>query len=367
MARSHARPATKQSRLGPPLILTPALHGHYQQPDPSSGPRLDYLEFARKVNGQVLHAEIAAGWPGKLEARTRRFGDWRQASRARGTDARVFLSMTEKTALGIVAVDRSRPHVAITQHLTSDRRRALQRWTRWLGRLDRVIALSRRQEDYILSEAGVPRERVRLVLRGVDQQFFAPQGGDEEGYVVSAGQTGRDYATLIEAARRTGLPTVIAAASPWVTEEAKVPENLPSNLSVQPRLDRVALRDLYDRASVIVVPLNGGTEIAAGVNATLEAMAMRKPVVVSATPGIADYVRDDETGVLVAANDPDALGRGLDALLRDADRRRRLAAAARATVETERSLDVFADNVAAVLAEVVELDQPSPATTTASL
>ena len=343
------------SRGGRPLILTPSLDGALEQPDPSRAPRLDYLQFATELGGEVLHAKIADGRLGTVEARTRKFGDWRQARQARRSDARAFLSMTEKTAMGVVALDRSRPHVAITQHLTSDRRRTLQRRTRWLHRLDRVIALSHSQQAYLLEEAGVPPERVRLVLRGVDQRFYSPQGGSEQGYIASAGQTGRDYATLIAAARELGVPTVIAASSPWVSENATISRELPSNVAIRRRLDRLALRGVYDRAAVIVVPLQPGMEIAAGVNATLEAMAMRKPVVVSATPGISDYVTDGDTGILVAPGDPDALADALAGLLADAGRRERLAAAARALTEADRSLDAFARGVRRVVAEVVDL------------
>ncbi len=55
--------------------------------------------------------------------------------------------------------------------------------------------------------------------------------------------------------------------------------------------------------------------------AVLEAMAMRKPVVATATGGIPEIVRDGETGVLVPPGDADALARAVVNLLADSPRR----------------------------------------------
>ena len=60
----------------------------------------------------------------------------------------------------------------------------------------------------------------------------------------------------------------------------------------------------------------------------VEAMALRKPVVVTRSGGPAEIVEDGRDGVVVAAGDPDALGDAVVSLLRDAPRRERLAAAA---------------------------------------
>lgn len=340
---------------GRPLVLTSSLDGALIAPDPRREPRVDYLEIARSVSADVLHPSLAPGSWGRLEARTRRFGDWRQAWNARATDARAFLSLTERAAMAVKVLDRSRPHVVVGHHLTSPRRRALQRRTGWLGRLDRVVVFSRRQYAYLVEEAGVPVERVRYVRHPVDQHFFSPQGAATEDLVVSAGQHRRDYPTLVAAAGRVGVATEIAASSPWMPDAGPLGVALPENVTVRRALARRALRALYDRASVVVVPLEPGLEFAAGVNAVLEAMAMRKPVVVTATPGIADYVDDGENAVVVPAGDADALAAAIEGLLSDPRRADRLAAAGRELVETERNLDTYVAGLAAVLAEVVPL------------
>jgi glycosyltransferase involved in cell wall biosynthesis len=148
---------------------------------------------------------------------------------------------------------------------------------------------------------------------------------------------------------------VIAASSPWVSERAELAPDLPPNVTIRRGLDRLALRDLYDRASVIVVPLQPGLDIAAGVNAVLEGMSMRKPVVVTSTPGIADYVRDDETASVVKPKDPFVLAGAIDRLLEDPPLADRIAAAGRAIIDSGRNLDGYVRSLRDVVAELVPL------------
>ena len=70
-------------------------------------------------------------------------------------------------------------------------------------------------------------------------------------------------------------------------------------------------------------------------NSVLEAMAAARPVVATRVGGIADALRDNETGVLVAPSDPDALATALAALIAAPERARSLGAAARAHVRAE--------------------------------
>lgn len=346
----------RERRRSRPLIVTSSPNGATAPPAAASSPRIDYLELARVMDAGVLHPGLLPGPLGALEGHTRAFGDWRQAWRACRTPASAFLSMTEKAALGIVSLDRRRPHVAIGQHLTTPRRRELQRRTGWLRRLDRLVVLCQSQADYVIHEAGVPAERVRVVHRGIDQHFFAPQGPGAEGFVVSAGQHRRDYPTLIAAAASVAAPVVIAASSPWVSERAELEPDVPANVTIRRGLERPALRDLYDRASVVVVPLEPGLDIAAGVNAVLEGMSMRKPVVVTATPGIADYVRDGEDALMVPPGDPPALAAAIERVLGDHGLAEGLAGAGRAVIDAGRNLDGYVAALRDVVAELVSLE-----------
>jgi len=82
--------------------------------------------------------------------------------------------------------------------------------------------------------------------------------------------------------------------------------------------------------------------------AVLEAMACRRPVVATRVPGHVDVIESGQSGVLVPPDDPDALARAVDELLREPARREALGEGARARVER----DFSADRMAAQTAEV---------------
>jgi glycosyltransferase involved in cell wall biosynthesis len=125
-------------------------------------------------------------------------------------------------------------------------------------------------------------------------------------------------------------------------------------VEVRGGLTYTQLRALYDAATIVVVPLYPGIEYAAGVNAVLEGMAMAKPVVVSATPGIADYVDDGETGLLVPPANADALRDALSNLLDDDAEASKLGANARRVVDRGLNLDRYVEGVAAIVEDVRE-------------
>jgi glycosyltransferase involved in cell wall biosynthesis len=110
----------------------------------------------------------------------------------------------------------------------------------------------------------------------------------------------------------------------------------------------VALRDWYARAAIVVVPLLPN-DFQAGVTTLLEAMAMGKAVVVSATEGQRDIVVDGQTGILVPPGDEASLRDVLRRLLADPAERARLGQNARCAVIEQFSLDRYAYALAATI------------------
>jgi glycosyltransferase involved in cell wall biosynthesis len=86
--------------------------------------------------------------------------------------------------------------------------------------------------------------------------------------------------------------------------------------------------------------------------AILEAMAMGLPVVASAVGGIPEAVASGRTGILVPAEDPDALAAAIFALGRDPEHARRMGSAGRERVIAEFSIEAMTSRYERLYEEV---------------
>lgn len=90
----------------------------------------------------------------------------------------------------------------------------------------------------------------------------------------------------------------------------------------------------------------------------LEAMAVARPIVASAVGGVGEALTDggsgmgEESGLLVAPGDSNALARAIVALLDDADRRKRMGEAARKRLQRCFTIERMLDRLIAVYGEV---------------
>lgn len=224
----------------------------------------------------------------------------------------------------------ARPHVMLGHHLTSRQKPLVLRALSHMG-ITRVLVHSQTQLMVAVNRLGFQPWSAAFVPYYADARFWRPQRVRPQMLIASAGREHRDFATLAEAVRDLSESTIIAAgslhspAANW-----RMPSSMPSNVSVEQH-SPLALRQLYAQAAVVVVPLINN-DFQAGVTTMLEAMAMGKPVVVSATEGQRDIIVDGETGVLVPPGDPRAMRGELQRLLASPRERARLGANAREAV-----------------------------------
>jgi len=255
---------------------------------------------------------------------------------ARRSDADWDLAWEERAGVPCATVARRPRRVATgVIWLTEPDHPMAQVWRRVsvsaLRRADLVFVQSAAQLTVLRDSWRVPGDRLAFVRLGIDADFWTPAAdGPEPGLVVSAGNDRhRDHATLVDAmgvVRRLGVAGRLELAT-------HQPVTVPSELGVRhPSLPHGALRDLYGRAAVVALCTRPNLHVS-GATALQEAMASGLPVVVTETPGMREYVRDGETGVLVPAGDPEALGEAIAGLLQDPDRAQELGRAARRLIE----------------------------------
>lgn len=193
------------------------------------------------------------------------------------------------------------------------------------------------EEDY-----GVPREKTRVVPPGIDLSHWrpAPRDTDEPHprlLFVGGNLIRKGGDLLLDVFRRhfRGRCTLdIVTRDPLDPEEGvRVHHGLSATSP--------ALLELYQRASALVLPTTGDCFSIA----SIEAMAMGLPVVVSAVGGIPEIVEHGESGFLIPPRDGAALREALDALLADGARRQRMGTRSRMIVEerfdAKRTADVI--------------------------
>ncbi len=97
-------------------------------------------------------------------------------------------------------------------------------------------------------------------------------------------------------------------------------------------MTHLELRDLYERASAVVVATRPNLHVS-GLTASLESMAMARPVVLTRTPGAEDCIEDGRTGLFASVGDPGSVADRILDLLAAPEEAKVLGERARAAVE----------------------------------
>jgi glycosyltransferase involved in cell wall biosynthesis len=312
------------------------------------------VEIAQRLGAELSGCDLFDAtwyhWARQIEKRIKL--DLVESVLAAGRCSRhnIVLSASEKIAIPLAAflsVTRQKiSHVVIAHKLSSGLKTSFLRMWQLHKTFSHMICVCQAQADYAIHQLGVPESRVDFVHDKVDHRFFRPLNVEIEDYVLAVGREQRDYATLLRAISGTGLRLVVVASSPWSTSQIQMDET--KEVTVLSHIPYRALRDLYARARLIAVPVFD-VDYAAGVNTVLEAMAMARPLIVSRTRGITDYVVHDETGIYVSPGDAKELRDAILSLWGRTKERHRLGANARQAIDERMNLDVYVDRVVQIV------------------
>lgn len=172
----------------------------------------------------------------------------------------------------------------------------------------------------VLARWGVPASRRHFVPMGVDADFWRNEAEPTPWLVMGGGNDrDRNHLLLVAALERLRARRPQARLELATHHPVAVAPELGER---HPHLDHLGMRELYGRASVVVLAVRRNLHLS-GLTTILEAMASGRPVVATETPGMSDYVRHGETGLLVP-DDPDSLAAAVEELLAEPDRAREL-------------------------------------------
>lgn len=205
-----------------------------------------------------------------------------------------------------------------------------ERLRRLYRQVTRVVVFSRNQRAILQEYLGLRDDQIVVVRFGIDTDRAAqllPTGSDTGAWLSVGRDLGRDWHTLVDAMAMTGLPCHVIAR-PGV-----LPQALPSNITPLPAMPESEYWQRLSSCRGLVLAVH---ELAypSGQTVLLQAMALGKPCVITATPALTDYLPSDA----VLTTPPGDARAMADAVLRlnaDSSLRQRLGQAASAFVQQQ--------------------------------
>jgi glycosyltransferase involved in cell wall biosynthesis len=174
--------------------------------------------------------------------------------------------------------------------------------------IDLFLTNTQAKAETLCRKLHVPDRQVFVLREQTDVQFFYPGAAVEKSRPIIActGFEQRDYKTLAAATQNLDLDVKICAVSPNASKKTRVafPDVMPSNMTPHPQ-EWQQFRQLYRNADIVVVSLLYNT-YSAGLTSLMEAMACRRPVVITRTPGLASRLID--AGIVIGVAPEDAAG-----------------------------------------------------------
>ncbi len=184
----------------------------------------------------------------------------------------------------------------------------------------------------------------------VDLELFdgaPPKMLPEKPFFLATGKTYRDYATLVKAAKK--VATEIRIIGPTTQK----PEDLPSNVkwidtSSNPpdqAIDYPTLREWYAQCIAVCIPLSGDADDTCGYTNMLEAMAMRKPVMMTQSGCLHINPKTDGFGLQLKQRDAQGWTQAMHHLLKDHEKALGMGNRGREIVERDFTIERFNKDV----------------------
>jgi len=218
-------------------------------------------------------------------------------------------------------------------------------WKRKLIKLnilgaDAVIAYSKLQIDLWSRELKIDSSKFTFLPYTVDTSFYKPlkPNSTDSNYILAVGRdSGRDFATLINAVKGTGLRLKLVTLPYLLPADVKNE----SFIDLYERLSYRELFQLYADATLAVVPLKENISYPSGIRAVYEAALLEKATVLTRTAILEDYVEGDKDVLYVSPNNVTELRDAIIALTSAPQRRLEIQNNARQLVQSKYGMENF--------------------------
>jgi glycosyltransferase involved in cell wall biosynthesis len=255
-------------------------------------PKQDFDELAKALDAQILSFDDLSSnrfWSVKLvklllgtAPALALLGYYEKAS--------IYFTTAENCGLVLALLHKfsfSRPqHTMIAHKLSGKFKPFFIKLFTLMKYITGVIVYSPLQKNFIESAFNFPSSKCHLISFQVDPIFFKRAPLPKKASLLSVGREFRDYPTLFEVASKLNIPLKVVASSPWSNKADETKNQcIPLNITLCKGLSSIELRQAYEEASIVIVPLKD-IDSPAGITSILEAQAVGRPVILAKTSGL---------------------------------------------------------------------------------
>lgn len=269
---------------------------------------------------------------------------WQAAGDARGAD--MVISHLPRMTAAVEQAARLRggraPHLAFSFNFTDlPVGRDLARMRRAFASVERFGVYSRHEAGLYPALFGLPADRFRAMMWGQTAPAADPSAPvPDTPFVVAIGGEGRDYASIVVAARARPDVQWLAIARP-----NPLFDDAPANLAVRFNLPAPLTWGIARRAAAVIVPLRS-KETCCGHITIASTQLLGLPLVTTRSHATHEYVDDTPGTTVIEPGDIDALAAAAAAAVADPAPGRTAAQSARDAIRTRYDRTAWADVIA---------------------
>jgi len=290
------------------------------------GPRHTVQQLARKLDAEIHQPErsrisLVDRLLSRLYAFPEHWGLARHLSRELHDEDIVYCSGQDVgLPIAILAKLRnSRARIAVSTMDPGSRRFGILVTVFRLNKSIKLFTVNDKFKKSILQDKfRIPSNRILVLPEQTDAEFFRPCAGTmakSRPILASAGLEQRDYATLARAVEDLDVDLKICAFSPNASTKQVVamPDKTPKNMEMK-FYEFAELRNLYCSADLVVVSLLKN-DYSAGLTVLMEAMACRRPIVITRNSGLSKELADKGVVLGTEPGNSDSLRSSIVSLL----------------------------------------------------
>ncbi|WP_248277605.1 glycosyltransferase family 4 protein [Brasilonema sp. UFV-L1] len=224
----------------------------------------------------------------------------------------------------LCAAKKKRPKIIVfVNNINRPRARLALKLFHLADRIDLFVTTTSAQAKFLHHNLHLNENRVYLLPSlPIDTSFFTPglaSANKLRPVISSGGLEKRDYRTLADATRDLNVDVKVCAFSPSTNAlRRSFPKVIPKNMSFR-FYDWCELLQLYRDSDVVVLSLFKNN-YQAGLTTLFEAMACRRPVIVTRSSGIISDLIDSDIVTGVNPCDPIGLKQAIQSLLNNSQK-----------------------------------------------